>query len=680
MIDPNGEKIAILGGGMGALAAAFELSDPANPKGYSITVYQRGWRLGGKCASGRNQDYYQRIEEHGIHVLFGFYDNVFGLIRRAFVELQRPSGTPLSCWPQGFRQQSRVALADPDNSGWSTTAFDLPCLPGTPGDPWNPFPSKADLLEQLIQIARKQFFERHLAAQVVQADAALLRVAILRAPIAAGAPNPQAPAPETNFVASLDQLLGSLDDQDVVDAFGSPLDYILLGVQFCLVVARGIVHDGLLTSPLTRINDLDFAAWLSKNGASPRLIKSGLVRAFYDLVFAYPNGDIGNPGSLEAGTNLNIFLNALSCRGAPIWKMKFGTGDVIFAPMYEVLKARGVRFAFFHRVESITLDDSQTSVAQILVSRQVTLIGGKPYEDYQPLIDVGSVPCWPDRPRYEQIVEATALQQVDLESCWTQWVDTGGSLPLCAGTDFQKVILGIPIGSLPAICPSLISAQARWQAMIDAVTTVQTQAMQLWMNCDLPSLGWPDQDILLGSFDCSTLDNWSAMPQVLPAEQWPPGRVKLVSYHCGPLSGPATPPDPGQHDFPAGQFENVLKNAVDFLQKRCSTLWPRAVDGLTGFRWELLAAVHKRYGERRLLDQYFRANVDPSERYVQTPVGSSASRLASSESGFSNLYLAGDWTNNGLNLGCVEAAAVSGRQAARAISGFPASIPREASY
>jgi len=34
--------------------------------------------------------------------------------------------------------------------------------------------------------------------------------------------------------------------------------------------------------------------------------------------------------------------------------------------------------------------------------------------------------------------------------------------------------------------------------------------------------------------------------------------------------------------------------------------------------------------------------------------------------------VAGDWTANGLDFGCVEAAVASGRLAANAISGFPA--------
>jgi len=35
----------------------------------------------------------------------------------------------------------------------------------------------------------------------------------------------------------------------------------------------------------------------------------------------------------------------------------------------------------------------------------------------------------------------------------------------------------------------------------------------------------------------------------------------------------------------------------------------------------------------------------------------------------SNLVLAGDWTDNGFNAGCLEAAITSGRMAARAVIG-----------
>jgi uncharacterized protein with NAD-binding domain and iron-sulfur cluster len=56
-------RVAILGGGVGAMTAAFALTeiDKAG-ENFEITVHQLGWRLGGKCASGRNSDHGGRIE------------------------------------------------------------------------------------------------------------------------------------------------------------------------------------------------------------------------------------------------------------------------------------------------------------------------------------------------------------------------------------------------------------------------------------------------------------------------------------------------------------------------------------------------------------------------------------------------------------------------------------------
>ncbi|MGC2276528.1 MAG: NAD(P)-binding protein, partial [Candidatus Binatus sp.] len=46
-------RVAVIGGGCAAISAAFELSRPAHNGKYQVTIYQLGWRLGGKGASGR---------------------------------------------------------------------------------------------------------------------------------------------------------------------------------------------------------------------------------------------------------------------------------------------------------------------------------------------------------------------------------------------------------------------------------------------------------------------------------------------------------------------------------------------------------------------------------------------------------------------------------------------------
>ena len=77
------QRIAILGGGLAGLATAFELTaTPARRAKYDVTVHQVGWRLGGKCASSRGP--HGRIEEHGLHVLLGAYENAFHVMRRVY--------------------------------------------------------------------------------------------------------------------------------------------------------------------------------------------------------------------------------------------------------------------------------------------------------------------------------------------------------------------------------------------------------------------------------------------------------------------------------------------------------------------------------------------------------------------------------------------------------------------
>jgi len=62
--------VAILGGGMAGLSAACgSVKTGWRDRFDSITVYQRGWRLGGKGASSRGEN--GRIEEHGLHIWRG---------------------------------------------------------------------------------------------------------------------------------------------------------------------------------------------------------------------------------------------------------------------------------------------------------------------------------------------------------------------------------------------------------------------------------------------------------------------------------------------------------------------------------------------------------------------------------------------------------------------------------
>src|SRR6516165_6080275 len=118
------KKIAILGGGVGAMTTALELTNvPGWQDNYEITVYQLGWRLGGKGASGRALDDHDRIEEHGLHLWMGFYENAFHMIRTAYEYCHQNN-----LMPGGIFQSYKDAFAPMDFTS-VTELFDNQWIP-----------------------------------------------------------------------------------------------------------------------------------------------------------------------------------------------------------------------------------------------------------------------------------------------------------------------------------------------------------------------------------------------------------------------------------------------------------------------------------------------------------------------------------------------------------------------
>src|SRR3982750_4573510 len=126
---------------MAGLTGAWALSDPAASEVESVTVYQRGWRLGGKGASSRGV--HGRIEEHGLHVWLGYYDNAFALIREVYHELDRERdrtdpGCPIRSWRDAFPPADDVGVEDHVDGSWSHWVATFRQRPGEPGDDRDP--------------------------------------------------------------------------------------------------------------------------------------------------------------------------------------------------------------------------------------------------------------------------------------------------------------------------------------------------------------------------------------------------------------------------------------------------------------------------------------------------------------------------------------------------------------
>src|SRR4029077_18053652 len=124
-------------------AAAFALtSDPGWDQHYEVTLYQIGWRLGGKGASGRQMDDHARILEHGLHIWMGFYDNSFRVMRQCYQELVerglRSPDAPLGTWDQAFKKHDLIYLMEHVGDNWLPWKFLFPRNDLVPGNDYGP--------------------------------------------------------------------------------------------------------------------------------------------------------------------------------------------------------------------------------------------------------------------------------------------------------------------------------------------------------------------------------------------------------------------------------------------------------------------------------------------------------------------------------------------------------------
>ncbi|NMH64622.1 NAD(P)-binding protein [Shewanella salipaludis] len=718
------QKIAILGGGVAAMTAAYYLTDkPGWQNLYEIDLYQLGWRVGGKGASGRNAAMGQRIEEHGLHIWFGFYQNAFASMRKAYEELDRPAGAPLAGFLDAFKPHNFIVLQEEIAGRSVSWPISFPATDGIPGDsneiltPWKLV--KASFawirqwlgeMEQLQGAADREsakprhwfshdWFERlkdKLEDSVDDAKEDLVALGEqlechFNRLIDKECRGHEHRETDDGLVESaVDALHASLVERfSPALAQNDELRRLYIAVDLGLTILKGMFVDGVFEQGFDAINDYDYREWLARHGANEQYtLDSAPVRGFYDLVFAYEEGNFERP-NVEAGTLIRAMLRIALCyEGSLMWKMQAGMGDVVFTPYYQVLKRRGVKFHFFNRVDN--LECRNQSIEAIQITEQVAL--ADPSQEYQPLVEVKGLDCWPSCPNYAQLdPEQAALLQahdINLEHFWSDWdsrylAHFGRPLPqkrLVKGKDFDRVIFGLSIGSLPHVATEVLAASPALQQAVDKVKTVATQAYQLWLDQDLTAMGWAhapasgEQPVLSGFSE--PFDTWAAMDQLLDKEAWQGEAPKNASYFCSALPVASYPPRT-EVDFQQRMTDRAKAGALGQLKHEIHHLWQEV--GET-FPWQWLHDPLQRQGEARFDSQYWRANVDPSERYVLSVKGSSSYRVATDATGIGNLYVTGDWIKTGLNVGCVEAATMAGMHTARAICGHPAIIKGEQDF
>jgi uncharacterized protein with NAD-binding domain and iron-sulfur cluster len=693
-VDGGTIKVAVIGGGCASMAAAWELSRPEHGGRYEVTVFQEGWRLGGKGASGRGAS--GRIEEHGLHVWLGFYDNAFRMMRACHAELESQGlGGLYGDWREAWTPENDVALVSAaENGGFQHWTAHMPPRPGYPGDPLpaGQVYSLAHYVATAFDLFRTVVLDTSVDgrglfdAPPAHADLPdqLARLASL-----AGFTTAVALAEGLGMVSALLRSVSSLPTGGVLDAVEAACAQLRRWIEdrwladderrflweiadLALASCVGLIRHGVLFDPrgLDALDDYDCRDWLRLNGASERAVQSPFVRGLYDLAMGYEAGDPNRP-VIAAGQGLRGSIRTFfGYRGAFMWRMRAGMGDVVFAPLFTAMARRGVRFEFFHRLTNVGLAPAGDHVRSLTFDVQAKVRGAGPY---QPLTTVSGRPCWPSRPDYAQLVDGKRLETEgwNFESHWDR--RRAAEKTIEVGRDFDLVVLGVGVGAIPHVASEILARDERWRRMTKEVKTVASQAFQIWLNEDLESLGWIGPAYITGAFE-KPFDTWCDMAQVVPEEAWA-DRPRTSVYFCAVLPEPPQPEGADDIGYPARCAEEVRRSAERFLEGPIRDVWPNAFDADGRFRWSVLKAPDETPcasdGPERFATQYWRANINPSDRYVIPTPGSLRHRISPLDTGYDNLTVAGDWTDSGFHSGCVEGAVMSGLLAAHALSSLP---------
>jgi uncharacterized protein with NAD-binding domain and iron-sulfur cluster len=643
-------RLIILGGGIAGLTTAFYASEPDHEKVFprGIHVYESTDRLGGKGASARHTSKHvrDRIEEHGLHVWFGFYDNAFALLDRCHEYLNKQSekhhyerwATSLRDVSTGFRPSSRLAVMDHDGSSWVPWVTDFP--EDASARPWqvrpaqDSFSSPPELAMRALRLAESFLYSLTGAALsgsrafTTLLDSSLLPVPIqlpslswlteplnrLLKPSLVSADGIEPLSHALALVAGAARQIRNLLDEPVRQHNGIRRTWYM--VDLLLAAVRGLIDDGVISSgSFESIDELDLRAWLVLHGASQESVGCGLLKAIvYDLAFAYEEGDPTRP-SFSAATGVYGLLRLLlTYRGAIMWKMNAGMGEIVFAPIYEALLHRGVIFHFGHEVEKLHLvPDGKDRVRARGISFKPSCIvseGTKletlPIET-GPL--AGNLPYWRDaEPRAEKTTPA----------------------PLDIGKH-DMIVYGLPVGTIRDV---ITKPPPRWMECATEVKTVATAAVQLWLNAPVERYApWATPDLTVGGFT-EPFDTWSDM--------------KTLSGEQGVGSGPAP--------LSVAYFTNVAPDEVEkgALEKRTKT-----------FRVTVLKEQWTQYDDQSMVqDSYVRLNNAATSRYTLSLPGTMKARLSPRDQTICNVRPVGDWTRNIINGGCSEAAVISGMVAA----------------
>lgn len=737
----SSKRVTILGAGPAGLATAWELSGKKDEQGkplYDITLYDMSWRPGGKCASGRTSTPDQRIVQNGTHYVFGVYRNMFQILGEAY-EILNGSASGVShnhaAWGgmDEFVPRHVMALRDACAKPYENWILPVSCAqPGAHGQdrPLDAF-AVLDLLLDLIEgyrvrelegeprsIFRKGQFALREAFELPPNDGPgpssldvnavyrrcreLTRELRAVAPMQLQAARPildelreVLPALRDLLRESVDGVAQSLATNHVASlraALAGPIHCALRRVKQIVdlgaTLAFALIFDGvLLPGSLLDLDKLDVLEWLLKRGMDPSTASSPLALCWYDALAAYANGDPNQP-SLSAAAFIQTFIPAvLNSQGCFIYQMVGEVGENLAGPIYQVLKDRGVKFRWMHRVSSLELSANRTHVDRVNFELPVSLQGAGPRTrqallKYDPVIQF-TLANGQKRNAFRECPGAPFEDVLPGGVPANAWY-APPTTPHCTFTiqrdhgavttpdGYDVLVFALPHTVIPYVASELSTANAHW-ATIEKLPAVETRSLRLWIEPDFSSLLWDQNLALVQPVLANFRDNffvWEDSGQQLEVHTWPAGQPKprAIATLFAPLPARAAAPHRDEDPtYVVKQRAQAELSALAFIGGEAARLWQGIASG-PGLD---LSKVILPPGSVGPVKGFVVANSGPIERYVHAAPRTYPLRIDPFDPGFKEFFVAGDWVRLWPATGNIEQAMISGRIAGLLIHGHP---------
>lgn len=710
--------VHVLGGGPSGLSAAFHLAQQRRPD-LRIVVHQLGWRLGGKGATGRNAVAANRIEEHGIHLFGNMYANALHMMNDAFGALADGRSVETEFEVSNFQMVT-------DFSGGRWRGFEsslphnheLPWEHGTVADPAALVQSMLTTLEGVLTSqelpipgtppatsaqgerpshlrSAVDFVRHHAPGGLAERLTGLLRDLEAAKSMVEADLHAMAHGSLLEMIESFEELveraMSKIGDE------GDLLGWIYVELDLLATIMRGCIADDVFVKGVDSIDDPPYQDWLRSHGASDALMRSSILLVVPNTCMSYVDGDCTRPPTMSAAAFVTFMLRQIVAPGNAAYFFKVGTGETVILPLYQALLQWGVEFEFFTKILDVVPSDDGSRIGSLVIERQAALADG--VTSYEPLAVIldgamlmpsdagyqqarqqsGADLVWPNVADFGQLADGAELRErgINLESWWADWTGTTSSLTLGPN---DALVVAIPPRAQAAVCTSALAGSKAWGTMIERVETSATQALQIWLDRSTAELGWPQlsgTDRWLGPSYTNPISAFADFSRTLAAESWPAegGPTGLI-YFCGVLQDPLEVPGFDDHTFPDQQTQRVRDMAAQYL-RQLGGLLPYAADGgpdASTLDFSLLHCYDESgspTGENRVEQQFYRANIDPNERYTVSAPGTLQYRLNSWESGYANCALCSDAIFNGFNIGSFEASVAAGKLASLTVSGLP---------